>query len=719
VKRRTRQNPLATARDLGDLSIIGSSPGKGRVGIGSHLGPEFDWPGNLYSAIVDRPEVDLNADYGIAPDDDITTLLQDALDELPDGTPMRIRGGHYGIDAMCQSTGKSIFLDAPGVVLHQTSSGNLMRLDGQWDVAIAVESYDATVRVTAGSTSNRPATVFTFASPPPWQKGDLFKVFSDDPIPYGRPSDTSEITRTGKFFTVWAISGDEVTVLERPTDPLLTNVRAARMHKHTAVVRGPRFVSDNPDSFVGGMLTGRSLYRPQFDASFGALGMIACKTWSCFAPEANIVVDGSMNDSTSGKLGYGMSESSSEYGRFYIRAGFVRHAYTDDTDYVEAGDPNPYSYGRPYGHHISGIAYGTQDTAWSPHATARSHRFDVQAHHCHQAMSLRGIEHTGTLYADYCGDVLNMADEDWYGQSGASFGHDLESVVARHIQTTGSTNPAISVGANTDAGSPELGQRETRKNVIRSLSLFDVNKARAVRLINHTLEIGECTIVADPTLPNNAQVFYTDNADLTIGRGDVDFRANAAGTGLVLFGDNNVGSLVRTRELRWRFGSGAVARISAIATVLSGATKLDVQGLEVDYAVSATAGGFPAAGSTLDYKVLDTASKAVRGYFAATNANVAGTGMPSAIGMSAQPVVIMDVRAQDANRTVAKFEPGAFRGQILIVTAPTSTGGYTVTIPHDSTNNLTYNIGGVSVVLSNRQSAAWFWTGSVWHQLVI
>ena len=57
MKRRSRKNPLATARDLNAAKIIDLGGGQGRVDIAGVPGDPFTFPGNVWSGIAGKPDL--------------------------------------------------------------------------------------------------------------------------------------------------------------------------------------------------------------------------------------------------------------------------------------------------------------------------------------------------------------------------------------------------------------------------------------------------------------------------------------------------------------------------------------------------------------------------------------------------------------------------------------------------------------------------------------
>ncbi|KWX60296.1 hypothetical protein ASJ79_01290 [Mycobacterium sp. NAZ190054] len=640
-----------------------------------------------------------------------------AFDAVADGGTIFVRPGRYLVMSTLTSVGKSISVSADGATFLQGAAGGVLRIEGEWETLYAVSTFDADVQFDDDSSKGINGTTFTLASAPGWEAGDIVKVIADDVIPGARPN-TGVKDRVGQFFMVFAARGDEITVQGRPIDPMVTNVRAARMVKHTARVAGLRIESNDPENYGGHAALFRSLYAPQIEMTFGSLGSIACCTQSCYAPTVKVVVDKAPNDAAGLKLGYGLLDKSSAFGSFDINAGHVRHAYTDDSERISPGDPDVYRYGRPFGHSVTGRAHHTASSAWNTHSTAMGIRFnDCGAYECHAAFGLRGVENRiSDGEAICCTRGVSIYDEDGYNGGGRSdsHGHVIDGLTIRHPRPYDAAIGQIDIVVNDSSLSADHGLRDTVPSVVRNVHI-DGATGTILNVKNQTVRVDNLTAVAPMALASGTVAIVTNNADLTLTSVELDYRNNTSGENLVAVTNTGVASSIKGRDLYWRYGSELSSRILYFGNGLS-TTCWDLENVKVDYNITNFISGGGAAGSTVDYLAIATGHS--RAYNFASGSGIEATSLPPLLAQAKQPVVWLRCGSLGGvDRTLAKLSPGAYRGQQLIVANAAKGSAKNVIIGHGETRYLTNNFDSTKAVLRPGDSATWFWDGAVWQQL--
>lgn len=671
-------------------------------------------------------------DHGAVGDgvEDDTTALQDAIDATPDGGTLLIRAGRYKVTSALESAAQSIHIVANNATLVQAGDFNVLSIEGEWESNFDVSSLSAST-VTEGTVSG-PSTVLTLSSAPSWYPGDVVKLFADDVIDYARPSGSATLKdRVGQFFVVYSVSGTTVTLIGTTRESFTTNIRVARMVKHTTTIRGLRIESDDIGS-TGSYRTGRGLavrfmYAPNVDVSFGPMPSQMSNFRSCYMPQATVVADraNTRADLDPQQLGYVLLDSGSEYGRYRILSSTGRHAYTDDTAGLIAADTtDPYRYGGSYGHVIEGQAHGYVGVAISTHSTSRGHTFsNWVVSGCGGAFGLRGIEHRLiNCTVEDCDQAVSFYDDGSTAtEDSQSYGHEVNGLVIRRSATTSSAGSVISIASNAStAVAPFQGVVETRPTVLRNITVSGV-QTNIVQIINTTVLIENMHVYAPGTVTGSTSILRPMNSDVTVRNLTADYRGNTTGTSLRPLGQDitpaygGTSSVIRGDNLIFLFNSEAVSRILALTVSLSGdVTELYLSNIQVSYAIPMISAASPAAGSTIDYRALDDYGSSF--YLSASNSAIASTDTVDAISRS-QHDVVLRCAPSDGARTLAKLLPGAVRGQKLTVFNDSNSGN-AVTVGSGSATYLTDNINNLDVVLGrDGQSATWMWDGSVWQQL--
>lgn len=657
------------------------------------------------------PDIDATADCGAVANSlsDQSAALQAAINATPDGGGLRIRPGRYLINTGLTRFGKSIDISAFGVTFVQNADVNVLTITGAHETILPVSSVTPVTFDFQESTAI-PGLEILLGSSPAWKRGDVIKLVSDDEIPGTRPTNDSDKNRTGQFFSVHSVVGTTVTVTGKLHDPFVTNVRVARVVKHTARINGLRIESSNPTSFTKYGIKLMGLYAPEIDVTFGLMPSACAVFVSCYLHSAKIVADGGNVAPSAGQFTYGAFDQGGESGQFEVKAAYVRHAWDNGADTTLVNSSNLFQYGRSSGHAIRGSAKGTLATAWSTHTQSMNCTFfDCVAEDSQGAFALRGRFNTvRDGVAKSCNVGLQLFDEDRYAQDSAGFGHYVDGLVLRDV-------PLVVLAELNfeDATAPLYGQRDAnQRSIIRNLYATGVGGSTwtyALKFVNQNVLLENIHLEAADALPNGHALFSTTNSQIELRNVTADYTRNTAGTTLRL-GQTTSDSDIKISGLRWLFNSGTESRITAIFVPTSG-TVLDATGVELSQNLAFWSTS-PAAGSRFDY--VETASGRNNGWFPGIGSAIATTAYTAGLAMSKRPHVTAWCDPSGADRIMAKLQPGAFRGQRLIVFH--SGAANTVTVKHGTSSYGALNVGAVDVSLKAGQSSSWAWNGTQWSQ---
>ena len=650
--------------------------------------------------LYDRKHTIVSSDYA---------TLQEALDATPDGWTLWITKASYNVAAELTSVGKSIRVLSDGATLVQTADVTVLSVEGGFDPTIySASAINTTVTATVDG-QTRLATELTLTVAPPWARGDLIKLVSDDVIPGARPGTAGNNSRQGQFFHVWSVTGTTVVLLDRPRETMTTVVRAARLTEHQIEVSGLRFETTDYTNFNAGAFVIRSAYRPKVDIEFGHMGGACVSSVSNYVGKIKATIRGAQNESAAGHFGYGIIDQSGEFNEYEINAAAVRHAYTDDSSRLAAGSTAIRGFGRSYGNKVTGVAHGTTSSAWDTHSAARNIIFrDTISVGCLNAHGLRGREckiYNSTV--DFCDRVLWVFSEDDAAYNTESWGHEIDGITAKNMRS----------GASLETMAFELnltglaaGTRETRSTRIKNVTLDGI-VMDAAYVKNATVRFQNMNVSAAPTVVNGTCVFRAINANIDTRRVRADYSLNTAGTTMRLWYASTSASLITGGDVQWVYPTGVESRIERIITSDSVSTKYVIEDVLVSFKPSNT---HSLASSSSRINWLADATGENSGWLVSTGASVAGATLAAQLAYSLNPIVNVRADPSGSNRVMAKFNDGAFRGQELVIRNTGSAN--TVTIGHGDGTYNTNNIASADEVLAINQEARWRWDGTTWFQ---
>ncbi len=440
-----------------------------------------------------------------------------------------IPAGSYLLNsAVSPKSGKSIKIVAYGAKLIQNSSQPIVSLIGSYGPTISVSSITTTSQTGLG-----PQAKLTLAVAPAWSAGDLIKVVSDDVIPEGRPGpgDGTE-SRLGEFAVVRSVNGKTVYLNGVVREQYTQNIRAAKISSQTISMEGGEYetsssrmsIANSPLLNFGKLLSPR-LVNVRITQAAGT----AIKFASCFGYVAqNVQVDRAIDDSTAGQFGYGILDNSCAHG--LVHGGVfrhVRHAYTDDTNRVQA-NTDLSGYGRTYGTTIANVsALMTTNDSFDTHHCSEGVAFigctatgGISQGQGQSGFKLRGINHRvlACSATNTDGGLQIMTETN----GGETRGHYVSDFRARN---TGEA--AIEVNVR-QTGHPRAGERAADTVEIRGVT-SDLCDSLLVGY-NASIALTDATYRAPGGVADaNVRGVFVDNCSLDLRDTLFDYSSNVAG----------------------------------------------------------------------------------------------------------------------------------------------------------------------------------------------
>lgn len=678
--------------------------------------------------------------------------LQAAIDELPNaGGTLIIPPGVYllGSGLNASAVGgiegvRSVTFYAPhgqAVFRRHTFTGApankspMITASGRFSSPITVNNLSTGTTTETGFEVG--TTSLTLASTPPsdWNRGDLVRVISDEPIPGGR-IEGSKFPRLGEYFRVLSKNGNTLVLNGHPIESFgAANVRVAKLEStNTLRVVGLGFdVSDTiitNGTSADGVINCIGLRAPMLDSvrvekAIGAiLRMAACVGYRI----DNVSINWGVNNAhvTPNLQSYGVHDAGSVGG--LVLGGtirFVRHGYADKSFDTAANDPSPWKYGRTFFTRVIGLeviepstaAFDTHQESWGVQFLGCIARLSSAA----AGFNIRGYAHVVSDCQVYGGS----AAIDVYAE-GAGPSTKTREIVCTNLRSYDCAT-VINVDINNrDKSHVDYGKRDTVHNLT-----VDGVIARGAR----------CLIAVD-----NAQISV---ANVHVRAADTVIPRFIAISNSVVDLTNIAIDLTGTTTV----SSGNPARIvmveAAAEATVDPASSVTIRGLTVTastaYASRATAGPFMTDSTTEIHwtdVLLDRAYPNAPGQIANTDrctfgwrtvsANTATTiaDMASSASVALVDAALADTssltRSPDANlllvasismnRTLGPLGRARYLGQRLSILVTGSGGQLTV---NSGSAHGTYlpTHPNAAIVAPNGQLHL-FWAGSNWRQVV-
>lgn len=646
--------------------------------------------------------------------------LTRAIAETPHGGRLILPAGTYALDTRLEVRGKSITLELGHAELRLVAGPGGVPPTGGLDIRGAygrIHGVQSIARTSIAIDSRElRALALTLTEPPDYQPGDVLKLVADDAVPGARPGTGPTASRVGQFLVVHRVDGASVTVLlDDLLDTFSQNVRVARLEPFTCHVRGGTITTaiEGMEEWTAPSLLIRDLLCPtvsELSITRGTSQLI--HVMSCYGYTIERSLLGfAPNEPARSRFGYGILDNSSAYGMIRgVTAHNVRHAYTDDTPRIPAGDPDLGAYGRTYKTTIvDSHCHSASGIAWDTHSASQGVDFiGCSASGSSPAgFGLRGRQHrvidceaTGTregllIYTESAGTD--------------SWGHQIDGLTLRNI-----TQNALNVVMNS---------MESRKSSIRNLTVDGAPQLIYAKMV--TLDMDSIAYTASSTVKDQGASTIFNACAIDGDQWSFDYRRTSSGTGLLGITASN-GATVQVRTIGVRFGESA----SRFAYFARGSNVAPQSTLILPHIEFDRAPGSLGSGPVFNASGCD--SRSVIGWFAThdeqglssthllwntsvTTAEPHGANSIShTIARTREPIIFVAFDVE-YHTTLFALRPGRFVGQQLqwmnVSTAKNLTARHGA-----SSYNLTTNSGS-DVVLRPGNRMRLLWTGRTWQQI--
>ncbi|SIR78535.1 hypothetical protein [Microbacterium sp. RURRCA19A] len=492
---------------------------------------------------------------GIFPDGSASSSigLTRAINATPAGGTLIVPPGQYSLDTRLEIR-KDMTLVLEGAEFTLVAAPNGTPPTGFLDVRGAYEDVYPVQSLTQGTQTVDNRTLRTYqielSSSPPWARGDVIKLIADDPIEGARPGSGGLASRVGQYLVVRSVSGGTVIVDgEDLTDPFTNNLRVSRLRKQSFRLRGGKVstAASGIDSWSNSTLYLQDLYAPIIDnLQIGAAPSQMIQLLGCYGYTLRDCFLGyAPNDPSASRFGYGVLDNCCAYGTIRgLIAHNVRHAYTDDTPRLSAGDGTVGAYGRTFKTKIvDSHGHGTSGITWDTHSASQGIEFRscTAVGSAPAGFGLRGRQHIVTgCEALGTDEGLLVYTED---SNTDSWGHIISDLTIRD--------------ARKNAINATLNASESRPTIITGL--VAENCARVLYCKNVNLILNDLAYIAPATVANGNAV-VTANAAVISGQSwTFDYSSNSNGTGLLSV-STSAASVTRIQGCAVRYGSTANAQ---------------------------------------------------------------------------------------------------------------------------------------------------------------
>ncbi|KAK2701938.1 hypothetical protein QYM36_019439 [Artemia franciscana] len=488
-----------------------------------------------------------------------------------------------------------------------------------------------------------------------WKRGDLVKLVADDPIPEDRPESSGKVARAGTNLRVHEVSTSEGYVIALGTlvDSYTINVRVAKYGDETAVLEGVSYdITDARLAATSGypLAVFRSMVSPRvLNVDLRRLTSTGISFESCHAYEASVSAGFAYDNPVVSSLGYVINDKASTFGRAWIEAGAVRHAFTTNTSQVVAGT-DLYSYGRSFYSTVSGKVSNATNAAFDTHHGAYGTRFvDVEV-----------------VNSTVGGAGIRVYEESGGGQT--------RFTVIKSPTIVDSLVPIDMTFAPT--GHPDVG---TRISIPVEVQQPLIRRARqGCRFENAYVRIQGGTYHAASTVVADSAAYYLKNTSLRLHGGPViDYGDTATGSGVRVYDqDPTVSSTFEVFGLLdFRHSpAGVVSTLirNAANTILRVGT---VRATQMPPTVLNTA---PVPGSWLEWFTLQNATSSES--LTVTGSSIADAAILAPLGRTNGRDLVLECDPNGSNRTLATLPAAMRRGtRLAIIHRGTAN---TVTVTH-------------------------------------
>lgn len=524
---------------------------------------------------------------GVADD---TDAINAAIGAAPDfATILFPAGKTFKVNGTIGNQGKSLTFEAYGAKFVQGSANPIVYLQGEYEPSVAVSSITS-VLIDGGVAANIPGIRVITSAPFNVSKGEVIKVYSDDPLKGTRldvdPTPPA-MYRAGQFGSVQEVSGNTITITGAMRDPMTTRVRVSRLKPIACHWRGGEFtgLTSAPSSLI-------QLFN-MIDSSIEdthvtqAGGQSISLQGNYGYKVRNNRLDFSLNMPEDGFFGYGVNANTNEFG--IVESNVIsmsRHAFSTTVSTTLVTDDIPQRHGREYGTRVSNnLATGGTSTAYDTHSNAQ----EVSFINNHADSSFMGYGIRGRA----CQIIGCSASNVRFGfrlfsdsGGGESYHHMIQGLKLDKV-----SERVGEVAVRFGVGHPNLDVLDRNPSFIDDLFVTDC-AGTGLNITNATVRGGLISIKFTGAVPG--KTFYTfNNSHFTVEKLHSDF-VSTTGVGATLASVNGSNCILEADVMRVT-GASALSDRLASGIQASGTPALRIADFNWDYLPSNADNVFPVA----------------------------------------------------------------------------------------------------------------------------
>jgi len=665
---------------------------------------------------VSKGELVINAaDYGALDATGATdsyATLQAALDATPSGRTLLIPSGTYLINNTLTVTGKTLRISAFGVkIIVGAGVAVGFALTGGMETVYAVSALGGGP-VTSGDGDDVPVAILTTATATNYQPGDVVKMVADDAILGGRPPTGTKVSRVGQFFTVHSATGTTLKLFGDLTDPYTTNIRVARMKDLTLQIDDLEMTAAVPISATR-MFHIFEFINPTLNSiRVAQSGSQVFNMGSCYGYNINNPMIGyATNDPSSSLYGYGVNDVGCFGGKVNgMIARYVRHAYTDGTDQIDADD-SLRRYGRSMNAIVSNsTGHATGSTSFDTHQYSQHVTFDnCKSYNSPLGFAFRGRKHVINNCYSYKPSKAGLMIFSENPTDGDSWGHIINGITVdtpNNQSIIGQVNLASNV-------------RDTRITAhFANVKLINA-KPNGVAFINMTVKFNDWDMQTTDFASNADKAISLTRTWMTGNNMRVDMSnisSSVSGLFMAQLIDN---SKLSVSSLRPVFGTQATADKFAflVDTATSAISMFELPDIEMDYWKASAHLMDWANSNASSYAIWKAKNTAASWSSFYTQFSTSTTSTPlNALSRTLATGILLAGSLSAGNTNLPALRSGRFMGQQVTISALTGTAGATLTIKNGATGNIITKTA-ADTVLNLGDSMNVRWDGTTWRQV--
>lgn len=332
------------------------------------------------------------ADYGASLDgvtNDVAAVEAAYADVAPGGTVTAPSGAVFGLAGL-DVTAKNVTIDFSQNTIIQTDNVTPIIMRGVMGPGAPASLMSTTQRV----------STLGFGGSHGLSKGDVVKVYSNDPIPYNRNTNQTNAARAGRIAQVWSVVGNQIMVMPAVPSYMTTDIHVAKMEQRTGEIKiGEIYCADEDQAtFNTRMVLVQAMIRPRVDVRITRGGGQGVSVNNCYMADVTADVANLADNTGAGQFGYGVADGASSLSSYHITVRDVRHAFTDGVGANSGSAPTPenaLSNGASYGATVYARTNAVRSASIDTHHAGENHHFvDCHIEGGSNAFSMRGIKHT-------------------------------------------------------------------------------------------------------------------------------------------------------------------------------------------------------------------------------------------------------------------------------------------------------------------------------------